>query len=56
MKEYQGRKPLFRIKEEQYLQNVIEEQERKRKLQLMEIHDAKKPMSHEELLEHQKNY
>jgi hypothetical protein len=34
VKEYKGKKPLFRVKEEQYFQNVVEEQMKKRKRQL----------------------
>lgn len=56
IKEYRGKKPLFRIKEEQYLHNVVEEENRRRKAIMEEIHQTKKAMSREDFLEHEENY
>lgn len=56
LKEFRNKKPLFKIKEEQYLHNVVEEQNKKRQLQLEEIHNLKKSMKREDFIEHELNY
>ena len=47
---------MFKVKEQQYLHNVVEEQEKKRKMHLEQIHSIHKPITREELLEHEKSY